>query len=355
LAAGLADRLRAAGVAVLGPSSAASQLEASKAFAKEVMRRAGVPTAKAQVFTSADQALRYIRTHPEPLVVKASGLAAGKGVIVCDTRADAMHAVHSILTDRRFGDAGSQLLVEQFLEGEELSVLAVTDGTDITLLPASQDHKRLSEGDTGPNTGGMGAYSPVSIVTPTLAERIREEVLAPTLDEMRRTGRPFTGVLYAGLMIDATGAPWVVEFNCRFGDPEAQAVLPLVTGGLMESLVAAANDRPPTPIAVDRNVAAVTTVLSARGYPERPERGAEITIPADLNSNVTVFHAGTKRDDAGILRVSGGRVVAVTAVASDIEAARRLSHEAADRITFEGKHFRRDIGWREAARVSQGA
>ena len=355
LAAGLADRLRAAGRAVFGPQSAAAQLESSKAFSKEVMRRAGVPTAKARAFTSVDHALKYIRTHPEPLVVKASGLAAGKGVIVCETRADAMHAVQSMLADRRFGDAGSQVLVEQFLEGEETSILAVTDGEEIMLLPASQDHKRLSERDTGPNTGGMGAYSPVSIVTPELLTRVREQVLAPTLEEMRRAGQPFTGVLYAGLMIDSAGNPWVVEFNCRFGDPEAQAVLPLVSGGLTESLLAVAQGRPPTPIAVEPTAAAVTTVLAARGYPERPERGAAITIPEDLDSGVTVFHAGTKRDEAGRLAVSGGRVLAVTAVASNIERARRLSREAAERITFEGKHFRRDIGWREAERVAQGA
>jgi phosphoribosylamine--glycine ligase len=353
LAGGLADRLRAEGRAVFGPAAAAAQLEASKAFSKEVMRRAEVPTADAQTFSSVDVALAYIRTHPEPLVVKASGLAAGKGVIVCETRADAMHAVQSILTDRRFGDAGTQVLVERFLEGEETSILAVTDGEDVVLLPPSQDHKRKDEGDTGPNTGGMGAYSPVSIVTPEFLARVREEILLPTLLEMRRAGARFTGLLYAGLMIDAAGDPWVVEFNCRFGDPEAQVVLPLLEGGLTECLGNVAHGRPPTPIPARSDAASVTTVLAARGYPERPEKGAEIVIPDDLPPDVIVFHAGTKRDDAGTLRVNGGRVLNVTAVAPNVEEARRLSREAAERITFDGKHYRRDIGWREAERIAQ--
>jgi phosphoribosylamine--glycine ligase len=353
LAGGLADRLRAEGRAVFGPGAAAAQLEASKAFSKEVMRRADVPTAEAQTFSSVDSALAHIRTHPEPLVVKASGLAAGKGVIVCETRADAMHAVQSILTDRRFGDAGSQVLVERFLDGEETSILAVTDGADVVLLPPSQDHKRKDEGDTGPNTGGMGAYSPVSIVTPELLARVREEILAPTLLEMRRAGAQFTGVLYAGLMIDAAGNPWVVEFNCRFGDPEAQVVLPLLREGLTECLACVARGQPPSPIRARSDAASVTTVLAAQGYPERPKKGAEIIIPDDLHPDVIVFHAGTRRDEAGTLRVSGGRVLNVTAVASTVDEAQRLSREAAARITFEGKHYRRDIGWREAERIAQ--
>jgi phosphoribosylamine--glycine ligase len=214
----------------------------------------------------------------------------------------------------------------------------------------AQDHKRLLEGDAGPNTGGMGAYSPVSIATPALLERVRHEVLLPTLAEMRRRRTPFTGVLYAGLMIDPTGAPRVVEFNCRLGDPEAQVVLPLVSDGLTACLASVARGGPPLPL-VRRAESAVTTVLAAEGYPDAPRKGAAIAIPADLPPGVTVFHAGTARDQAGVLRASGGRVLAVTGVAPGFDEARRRSRDAAEAIRFEGKVWRRDIGWREAARL----
>jgi phosphoribosylamine--glycine ligase len=352
LAQGLADRLRAEGRAVFGPSAAAAQLEASKAFAKEVMAAAGIPTAASRAFQDLREALAYVDRHPEPLVVKASGLAAGKGAIVCATRAEAAGAVRSMLGDRAFGDAGATVVIESFLVGEEISVLAVTDGRDLELLPVSQDHKRLREGDAGPNTGGMGAYSPVAVATPAVLGRARREVLEPALEEMRRRRTPFTGVLYAGLMVDSADTPWVVEFNCRLGDPETQVVLPLVSGGLTDAFWKVARGEGVPRLAHRADEASVTTVLAARGYPESPEPGAEIRIPATLPRGVTVFHAGTARGADGVLRASGGRVLNVTAVAPTFVEAQRLSREAAEAIDFEGKTFRRDIGWREARRLS---
>ena len=349
LARGLADRLRAEGRAVFGPSAAAAQLEASKAFSKEIMHAAGVPTAASGTFTDLRHALAFVDRQEEPLVVKASGLAAGKGAVVCATRREARDVVQSMLGDGAFGEAGRVVVVEAFLSGEELSVLALTDGRDVELLPAAQDHKRLLEGDRGPNTGGMGAYAPVSIATPDLLARVRERVLLPTLEEMDRQGTPFRGVLYAGLMIHQ-GEPSVVEFNCRLGDPEAQVVLPLVDGGLTNCLESIATGRGVRPLSVGSR-ASVTTVLAAAGYPDAPVRGAEIRIPPVLPSNVTVFHAGTRLDDEGTLRVNGGRVLTVTGVADRFEDARRLSREAAERIEFDGKQFRGDIGWREAGRL----
>jgi phosphoribosylamine--glycine ligase len=295
-------------------------------------------------------ALAYIDRHAEPLVVKASGLAAGKGAIVCATRREAAGAVRAMLQEGRFGDAGRMVVVEAFLEGEEISVLALTDGRDLELLPVSQDHKRLLEGDAGPNTGGMGAYSPVSVGTPRLLQRATAEVLLPVLEEMRRRETPFSGVLYAGLMVDRSGTPWVVEFNCRLGDPEAQVVLPLLSGGLIDGLSAIASGTGVRAVRRETGLASVTTVLAARGYPDAAEAGAPITLPERLPEGVTVFHAGTARGADGVLRVSGGRVLNVTAVAPGFADAQRKSREAAESIEFEGKVYRRDIGWREAAR-----
>jgi phosphoribosylamine--glycine ligase len=351
LARGLADRLRAEGRAVFGPSAAAAQIEASKALAKDVMAAAGIPTAESRTFQELGAALAYVEAHAEPLVVKASGLAAGKGAVVCATRGEAASAVRAMLGERAFGDAGATVVIESFLVGEEISVLAVTDGRDFELLPVSQDHKRLLEGDTGPNTGGMGAYSPVAVATAPVLERARREVLAPALDEMRRRQTPFSGVLYAGLMVDAAGTPWVVEFNCRLGDPETQVVLPLLSGGLTDALWAVAHDKGVRPIQGRAGEASVTTVLAARGYPDRPEKGAEVHIPAALPPGVTVFHAGTTRGADGVLRASGGRVLNVTAVAPTFAEAQRRSRETAEAIRFEGKIYRRDIGWREARRL----
>ena len=349
LARGLADRLRAEGRLVFGPGAAAAQLEASKAFAKEVMVAAGVPTAASRSFTEPALALAYVDRHPEPLVVKASGLAGGKGAVVCATRAEARQAVRAMLETDQFGPAGRTVVIEAFLEGEEISVLALTNGREVELLPVAQDHKRLLEGDQGPNTGGMGAYSPVALATAGLLERVKREVLYPTLEQMQRQDTPFAGVLYAGLMIGRDGSPAVVEFNCRLGDPEAQVVLPIVTGGFTDSLMRVAEGKAPSPLEVSRQ-AAVTTVLASRGYPDSPETGASILLPDRQPQGVPVFHAGTTRDPDGTLRAKGGRVLTVTAVAASFTEAQRLSREASEAVRFEGKVFRRDIGWREAAR-----
>jgi phosphoribosylamine---glycine ligase len=350
LAAGLADHLRGAGRRVFGPIRSAAHIESSKAFAKDVMRAAGVPTASCRTFTTLPEALAWVEAHDEPLVVKASGLAAGKGAVVCATRAEAASAVRAMLGEHVFGDAGNEVLVEEFLEGEELSVLAVTNGRDVRLLPAAQDHKRLLEGDGGPNTGGMGAYTPVSFATPDLLMRVEREVLLPTLAELTRLGAPFRGVLYAGLMIGRDGRPRVVEFNCRFGDPEAQALLPLLGRGLTDLLWQAA-DGARLPEIDTLPGAAVTTVLAARGYPDHPEKGAVITIPPDLPPEAVVFHAGTRLQPDGTLVVHGGRVLAVTGTGATFAGARSASRATAERIVFEGKQFRRDIGWREESRT----
>lgn len=349
LADGLADRLRTRGIAVFGPSGAAAQIEASKAFAKEVMTAAGVPTAPFAAFTELAPALACVDRHAEPLVVKASGLAAGKGAVVCATRAEARDAVRGMLGEHRFGSAGDTVVIEGFLQGEELSLFAVTNGREVRILPPAQDHKRLGEGDVGPNTGGMGAYAPVSFATPALLARVEREVFLPTLRELERRGAPFTGLLYAGLMIAPDGAPWVIEFNCRFGDPETQAVLPLIDGGLFDLLLAAAKGEALPPLRLGAS-ASVTTVLAAEGYPDTPKSGAAIGIPERLPAGVTVFHAGTSDAD-GTLRASGGRVLTVTAVAPTFREAQARSRLACEMIDFPGKVWRRDIGWRESART----
>ena len=353
LAAGLVDRLRAAGRAAFGPTQAAARLESSKTFAKDVMRHAGVPTAASRGFTELAPALAYIARHAVPLVVKASGLAGGKGAVICATRDEAAATARAMLAEGRLGDAGREIVVEQFLEGEELSVLALTDGEQVQILPPAQDHKRLGEGDTGPNTGGMGAYCPVSLATEELIERVRREVLAPTLREMAERRTPYQGVLYAGLMIAADGTPYVLEFNCRFGDPEAQALLPVLPAGALAGALAAIAtggwrpERPTLPAAR----AAVCTVLAARGYPDQPEVGAAIVLPADSAPDTLVFHAGTYRDPDGTLRVHGGRVLGVTGLGDTVAEAAARSAALCERIAFQGKTYRRDIGWRELQRA----
>lgn len=351
LANGLVDRLRAHGTRAFGPTASAARIEASKSFAKEIMARARVPTAMSRTFTDLALALAYVDRHPEPLVVKASGLAAGKGAVVCPTRAEAKRNLTGMIREGWFGDAGRTVLVESFLEGEELSVLALTNGSEILMLPPAQDHKRLLEGDQGPNTGGMGAYCPVSIATPSLLDRIADRVFRPTLAELAAGGTPFAGVLYAGLMIDPSGTPFVVEFNCRLGDPEAQVILPKITSGFLDALVAASAGAPLPSLAIDP-AAAVTTVLAAAGYPEDPRPGDVIHIPDPIPGDVLLFHAGTQQDQQMILRTNGGRVLAVTAVDPDFRTAQEKSRSAAEAIEFDGKQFRRDIGWREARRLA---
>lgn len=356
LAAGLTDALEAHGIPVFGPSRAATRIESSKRYAKELMRRADVPTARFESFTDIDAAARYIAAQGAPIVVKASGLAAGKGAIVCDTEAAAIAAARGMLETHEFGAAGDEVVVEEFMEGEELSVFCLTDGTDTVLLLPSQDHKRIGEGDTGPNTGGMGAYAPVSIADDALLDVVRRTILQPTLDALRDDGAAFRGLFYAGLML-TEGGPRVVEFNARFGDPETQAVLPMLRSSLLDMLLAVARHDGLAGVTPDwRAGAALTTVLASGGYPGPYEKGKPIDVPLDLleNDDVQIFHAGTRRA-GGHLTTAGGRVMAVTAEGESLQEAAERSRAAADRITFEGRQFRRDIGWRELERHAGAA
>ena len=354
LAAGVSDALRARGFAVFGPSQAAAQLESSKRFAKQIMLEHGIPTAGASWHTDSTEAVAAVRLTGAPVVVKASGLAAGKGVVVATTVNEAEAAVHGMMDHGVHGAAGAEVLVEECLSGEELSVFALTDGVNFVLLPVAQDHKRLGEGDTGPNTGGMGAYAPVSLATPELLGVVSETIIAPTLSAMRRRGTPFQGLLYCGLMLTPDG-PKVIEFNCRFGDPETQAVLPLLDGSLTDLMALSAAGRLHASADISStDGAAVTTVVAAPGYPEAPMSGSVITMPAPPRGTM-VFHAGTRRREDGALVTAGGRVLTVTGVASTFEAASLASREHAGSIRFEGSQFRRDIGWRELARRARAS
>ena len=348
LAAGIVDAFRAERLAIFGPTAAAARIESSKSFAKELMLNAGVPTARAERHTNAAKAKRAARELGAPVVVKASGLAAGKGVIVCESVADADAAIDSMLGAHVFGGAGDEILVEEFMEGDELSIFAITDGTELlTMLPA-RDHKRLLEGDRGPNTGGMGAYAPVADASPELVDEVVERIFMPTLRALRERDATFTGLLYAGLMLTADG-PRVVEFNCRFGDPETEALMPLLESSLLEPCLAVARGESLRGGELRwSDQYAVTTVLAAEGYPESPRKGAPITLPAPTEG-VHIYHAGTARDADGRLVTSGGRVLAVTAVAPTMEEARASSASAAAKIDFAGKHFRSDIGRRDLA------
>ena len=347
---GLVDRLRALGVAAFGPTAAAARIETSKRFAKELMLAAGVPTAMARTFTDADAARAEVRRLGAPVVVKASGIAAGKGVVVAVTLSEAEAAVEAMLVDNVFGAAGAEVLVEEYMSGEELSLFALTDGTHVLPMLAAQDHKRIGEGDTGANTGGMGAYAPVSIARPGVIDDAVERVFNPTLRAMREAGCPFTGLLYAGLMLTKDG-PKVVEFNCRFGDPETEAILPLLDSSLLEPMLAIARGQSiagAAPLRWRRR-ASVTTVVAAAGYPARARSGDAITLPA-APEDVLVFHAGTRRDGDATLRTAGGRVLAVTALATTLGAAQQASARYAGQVQFDGRQYRRDIGWRELAR-----
>ncbi|MEQ1855788.1 MAG: phosphoribosylamine--glycine ligase [Longimicrobiales bacterium] len=353
LAAGIVDRFRFKGLPVFGPSKAAARIEASKSYAKDLMRGAGVPTAEYRTFTNLAGAEDYVRERGAPIVVKASGLAAGKGAVVCATVEDALSALRSMLGDLEFGEAGREVVIEECMQGEELSVFAVTDGVRSVILVPAQDHKRVGDGDTGPNTGGMGAYAPVSLATPDLLEKARTQVFEPTLAALAKEGNPFTGLLYAGLMLTKDGIK-VVEFNCRFGDPETQVVLPLLESSLLELIATVAEGGSLAGRrARQRRGAAVTTVLAAGGYPGSYEKGKPIRIPTGLErENVMVFHAGTQLKGSALV-TSGGRVLAVTALADSFSAAADESREAATRIEFEGAFHRSDIGWRERTRLER--
>lgn len=351
LAAGLVDRFQEEGLPVFGPTRAAARIESSKAFAKELMAGAGIPTAEHRTFTDLAAAQEHIRERGAPIVVKASGLAAGKGALVCSTVEEALEAARQMLREERFGEAGEEIVVEEFMEGEELSVLALCDGRTALPLLASQDHKPVGEGDVGPNTGGMGAYAPVSLATTELLETVEVRVLGPAVRALEERGSPFRGLLYAGLMLTDQG-PRVVEFNCRFGDPEAQVVLPLLETSLLELLHRVASGggledvRPRW-----RDGAALTTVVASGGYPGSYDTGKPIRIPAELEDDpdVVLFHAGTRLEGDRVV-TSGGRVLACTGLGESLSEAAERSRHAARSVIFEGKQFRSDIGWREFAR-----
>ena len=345
LVEGLADALRADGVLVFGPSALAARLEGSKGFTKALCARENIPTAAYAIAHSKAEADRLLEGHALPVVIKADGLAAGKGVTVATRRGEALAAIEAI-----FAEPGGQAVIEEFLEGEEASFFALTDGQTVVPFGTAQDHKRVGDGDTGPNTGGMGAYSPAPIVTPALAEQVMREIVAPTVSAMARDGTPYSGILYAGLMLTADG-PKLIEYNCRFGDPEAEVLLPRFDGDLLAVMLAVAEGRlaelPPLRFAADT---ALTVVVAARGYPGAPEKGGAIAgLDEAERTGATVYQAGTALRN-GELVAAGGRVLAVTALGPTVTAAREKAYEAVARIDMPSGFFRRDIGWREAER-----
>lgn len=345
LALGLVDRLTEAGILAFGPVAAAAQLEASKAFGREVMEAAGVPSPRWGAFTDAASAFLWLEENDYPVVVKASGLAAGKGVIVCDDRSEALAAVRSFLIDGYLDGAGEQIVIEERLFGEEVSALAFVDGNSVALMPTAQDHKRIFEGDLGPNTGGMGAYAPAPLGEAHRTSFVNR-CLRPIVDELARRGIEYRGVLYAGVMLTHDG-PKVLEYNCRFGDPETQVILPLLESDLYDVLVATATGRLTSVHVVWREGAALTVVAASEGYPGTPVKGRVISglDEAAKIEGVTVFHAGTTAK-GGESITSGGRVLTITGVADDLAAARDRAYEGLSKIHFEGMQARRDIGWR---------
>ena len=348
LTMGIVDRFAAAGLVAFGPTASAARVEGSKAFTKELLRHERVPTAFFQTFTDPDDAVRWVEEVGAPVVVKADGLASGKGVFICRTLADAREAIHELMRARLFGDAGSRVVVEEFLEGEEVSFMALTDGTTVLPLATSQDHKRAFDGDRGPNTGGMGAYSPAPIVTPALHEQVLREIIEPVVRGLARQGVAYTGVLYAGLMI-ADGRAKVLEFNVRFGDPEAQVLLARLRSDLAELLERAATRRLAGATIDWDPRAAACVVVAAEGYPGAVERGRRIDGLDALRGwrDGVVFHAGTRRADGAVVS-DGGRVLGVTALGDTVAEAVATAYTGVRRIRFDGMHYRRDIGAREA-------
>ncbi len=345
LAAGLADLLRESGVAVFGPSAAAAQLEASKSFAKNFMQRHHIPTADHRVFEVLADARAYVSERPGPCVVKADGLAAGKGVAICMNGEEACAALDEMMTERRFGDAGSRVVIEEFLEGEEASFYAITDGQRVVTLAAAQDHKRALDGDVGENTGGMGAYSPAPIFNEEVEKRVLDEVVHPAIRGMAAEGTPYQGVLFVGLMIDAEGNPRVVEFNVRFGDPETQPLMVRMKGDLLPLLDGAARGHLDEGQALEWGDAAVCVVLASGGYPRAYETGVKIQGIEAAESGAVVFHAGTKKL-GDVYVTAGGRVLGVTARGASVAEARDRAYTAAKKISFERVHLRSDIALR---------
>ncbi|MCV2354937.1 phosphoribosylamine--glycine ligase [Paucibacter sp. B2R-40] len=353
LAAGVVDEFRARGLRIFGPTKAAAQLESSKAFAKDFMKRHNIPTAAYEVFSDVAAAHAYVDAQGAPIVIKADGLAAGKGVVVAMTLAEAHEAIDWILADNKLGvvhnEGVARVVIEQFLQGEEASFIVLCDGKNVVSLATSQDHKRLKDGDEGPNTGGMGAYSPAPVVTPNVHAKAMHEIIMPTIQGMARDGIPFTGFLYAGLMIDAAGQPRTVEFNTRMGDPETQPIMMRLKSDLLEVLLHATDGTlDQVELQWDRRVA-LGVVMAAGGYPLSPRKGDAISgLPADAEDHM-VFHAGTAEVD-GQLLTSGGRVLCVTALGESVRKAQALAYESLVNIQFEGKQYRQDIGYRAVKR-----
>ncbi len=345
LAEGIVDAFRDAGLKIFGPVRAAAQLESSKDFAKRFMVRHGLPTARHRSFEDAAQAKAYVAEQGAPIVIKADGLAAGKGVVVAATRDEANAAIDAMLSERRFGAAGARVVIEEFLAGEEASFIVMCDGTHVLPLATSQDHKRLRDGDTGPNTGGMGAYSPAPIVTPKIHARVMREIILPAVQGMIQDGHPYVGFLYAGLMIDAAGNPKTLEFNCRLGDPETQPILLRLKSDLLELIERALEGRLEAAEAEWDRRCALGVVLAAANYPDEPRKGDRIEglpLPA---ADCRVFHAGT-RLEGGALLTNGGRVLCVTALGDSLRMARSRAYEAIERVRFDGMQYRKDIGHR---------
>ena len=350
LVAGLADVFKRRGLPVFGPSKAAAQLEGSKAFSKELMAKYNIPTAFFKICEDIDTAKAYVEEKGAPIVVKADGLAAGKGVVVAMTKEEALEAIDEMMGDHKFGAAGARLVLEEYMEGEEASLLAFTDGKTVVPMIAAQDHKRVFDGDEGPNTGGMGTYAPAPVMTDILRLKATELILKPVVEAMAKEGTPYQGCLYAGLMIKGDSVK-VVEFNCRFGDPETQVVLPLLDGDLAEIMLACATGTLDKAEVAWHDKAAVCVVMASGGYPESYEKGKEITglAAAEEDKDVVVFHAGTKEAEGKIV-TSGGRVLGVTAVDSSIKAARDRAYAAVEKIAFEKNFYRKDIAWRALKR-----
>ncbi|WP_321929855.1 phosphoribosylamine--glycine ligase [Paraburkholderia guartelaensis] len=349
LAAGIVNVFRQRGLKVFGPSKEAAQLESSKDFAKAFMKRHNIPTAAYETFSDATAAHAYVEKNGAPIVIKADGLAAGKGVVVAMSLEEAHQAIDMMLADNKLGDAGARVVIEEFLAGEEASFIVMVDGKHVLALASSQDHKRLQDGDQGPNTGGMGAYSPAPIVTPQLHARVMREIILPTVAGMEKEGIRYTGFLYAGLMIDAQGNPKTLEFNCRMGDPETQPIMARLKGDfskVVEHAIAGTLNQ--VELDWDRRTA-LGVVLAAHNYPETPRKGDRISdIPAETDDSVT-FHAGTQMVD-GKLVTSGGRVLCVVGLADSVRSAQNVAYETVNRISFDGMQYRNDIGYRAAGR-----
>ena len=345
LAMGAVDLLEAIGVPCFGPRKNAAIIEASKVFAKELMKRYGIPTARYETFDDMDAALRYLETAPMPAVIKADGLALGKGVIIAQTLSEAKEAVRAMMEDKRFGKSGERIVIEEYLEGPEISVLSFTDGKTVVPMVSSMDHKRAGDGDTGLNTGGMGTVAPNPYYTPEVADRCMREIFLPTIRAMAAEGRPFKGCLYFGLMLTKDG-PKVIEYNCRFGDPETQVVLPLLKTDLLTVMQAVTEERLADCPVTFSDGAAACVILASEGYPGSYQKGFPIRIPDDLNAEI--FTAGVKETD-GQLVTSGGRVLGVTATAPTLKEALQKAYAAAEQIRFENVYYRRDIGKRALA------